>query len=64
MNRKTKDLLIQNWWWEKDIKINQDMKDALIRCFTDFAKFLDVRKILTSKTLDKNEFIWMIHIKF
>jgi len=59
IDRKNKDLLIQNWWWEKDIKLDQDMKDALIRCFTDFAKFLDVRKISISEALDKDEFNWL-----
>lgn len=59
MNRKTKELLIQNWWWEKDIIINQEMKEALIRCITDFAKFLDAHKISLSNTLDINEFSWI-----
>ncbi|MDA3941243.1 MAG: winged helix DNA-binding domain-containing protein [Spirochaetia bacterium] len=59
MNRKTKELLVQNWWWEKDIKINQDMTDALIRCFADFAKFLNAGKISTSNSLATHGFKWL-----
>jgi len=59
MDRKNRELLIQNWWWEKDININQDMTDALIRCFTDFAKFINVEKISISSTLTKDEFKWL-----
>ena len=59
IDRKSKELVINNWWWEKDIKINQNMTDALIKCFTDFAKFLNVGKISISKTLDKDEFKWV-----
>ncbi len=59
IDRKSKVLLINNWWWEKDIKINQGMTDALIRCFTDFASFLNARNISISSTLNKDEFKWI-----
>ena len=57
--RKNKELIIINWWWEKDIKIDQKMTEALIRCFTDFAEFLNAEKISISEDLDKDEFIWL-----
>ncbi|NOY08325.1 MAG: winged helix-turn-helix domain-containing protein [Spirochaetes bacterium] len=59
IDRKNKGLIIQNWWWEKDININQDMRDALIRCFTDFARFLNVEKISISNTLSKDGLKWV-----
>jgi uncharacterized protein len=59
IDRKNKELIINNWWWEKDIKINQVTIDALIRCFFDFAKFLDVKKISISRTLARDEFKWL-----
>lgn len=59
IDRKSKELIINNWWWEKDIKVNQDMTDALIRCFIDFAKFINVGKISISGTLTKDEFKWL-----
>ncbi len=59
IDRKNKELIINNWWWEKDIKNKQDMTEALIRCFTDFGNFLDARKISISSSLDKNEFKWV-----
>jgi uncharacterized protein len=59
IDRKNKALLINNWWWEKDIKINQDLTDALKKCFFDFAKFLDVKKISISRTLSRDELKWL-----
>jgi len=35
MDRKKNELLMQNWWWEEGVKINQDMINALMRCLTD-----------------------------
>ncbi len=55
IDRKSKELVLQNWWWEKDVRINQDMIDALIRCFTDFVRFLDVERISMSNTLTKHD---------
>ncbi len=59
IDRKSKELIINNWWWEKDIKIDQKMTEALIRCFTDFGKFLNVGKISISSTLVKKDFKWI-----
>lgn len=59
IDRKNKELIINNWWWEKDIKIDQDMTEALIRCFTSFGKFLNARKITISSTMNNNEFSWL-----
>jgi len=33
LDNKKRKLAIKNWWWEKDITVNQDMTDALARCF-------------------------------
>lgn len=59
MNRKNKELIIQNWWWEKDTDINQDLIDALIRCLKDFIQFLNAKKISVSNTLVKDGFGWI-----
>ena len=61
MDRKKNELLMQNWWWEEGVKINQDMINALMRCLTDFAKFLKVEKITISDTLSKNKFNWIVN---
>jgi len=59
IDRKKRQLLIQNWWWEKNIKINTDMEEALIRCFKDFAKFLKVNKMSVSGNLGRGELNWL-----
>ncbi len=59
MDRKKNELIMQNWWWEEGFEINQDMIDSLIRCFTVFAKYLNVEKIVISDTLLKNRLDWV-----
>jgi len=56
---KNRELVIKNWWWEKDIVVNKDMTDALARCFRDFAEFLDVKKIVISNTLSEDKLEWI-----
>ena len=57
--RKNRELVIKNWWWEKNININQDLIDALIRCFAEFVKFLDVETILISDTVAESKLTWL-----
>jgi len=59
LDNKKRKLAIKNWWWEKDITVNQDMTDALARCFRDFAEFLNVKKIVISNTLSKDKLEWI-----
>jgi uncharacterized protein len=54
-----KELMIKNWWWEKDIAVNPDMRDALAACFGDFARSLDVEKISLSKNLSRSKFSFL-----
>jgi len=55
MDSTNKCLLIKNWWWEKDVCVDQDLKDALSRCFRDFAAFLGAEKIVISKALSRKK---------
>ncbi len=59
IDRKSKTLLIQSWWWEKDVTVSQDMIDALTRCFEDFVKFLNAGKISISDSLVKDRLNWI-----
>jgi len=61
VNRKSKELHIENWWWEDGIKIKQDMMDALTRCLVEFGKFLHVERISISDTLIKDKLEWAAH---
>jgi uncharacterized protein len=60
MYRKSKEIIFQNWWWEQDIRKDQNMTNALIRCITDFVQFLNVEKISLSNSLSGNEFKWIL----
>ncbi len=59
IDRKNNELILMNWWWEKEIKQNSDMTRALIKCFKDFAKFLNIKKISISGNIKNNEFKWI-----
>ncbi|MCJ7716773.1 MAG: winged helix DNA-binding domain-containing protein [Anaerolineales bacterium] len=52
-DKKSRILTIKNWWWEKDISPDKDMKKALQRCLEDFLVYLDANRFKFSKTLLK-----------
>lgn len=52
-DKKTRILTINDWWWENDIRPDQDMVDALIRCLKDFIIYLDAEELKYSKALLK-----------
>lgn len=59
LDRKSKTLCIRNWWWEKDLRIDSDMKNALGRCLGDFAAFLDAGAISMADNLDDTNVNWI-----
>ena len=59
IDRKSNTLLIQNWWWEKDVNVSQDMIDALTICFKNFIKFLNTEKLSIANTLVKDRLKWI-----
>jgi uncharacterized protein len=59
VDRKNSELIIQNWWWEKDIDVTQQMERAFIRCMKSFCRFLRVEKISLSKSLAMDGFKWI-----
>ena len=59
-DKKTRILTINNWWWEKDIRPDQDMVDALSRCLEDFLAYLKADDLKFSKTLlTKGNLEWL-----
>jgi uncharacterized protein YcaQ len=42
-HRECSPLVIKNWWWEKDVKVNYAMKSSIIKCFERFAGYLGTR---------------------
>ena len=60
LNKKTGKLEIINWWWEADIVISKEMKQALIRCFNQFLKYLGAEGIeLDSKSNTVENLAWL-----
>jgi uncharacterized protein len=59
MDRKNNKLLIQNWWWEKGIKVDLRMKEAIVNCIKEFSKFLNAETVLISENLSRRKFSWI-----
>lgn len=58
-NRKSRELMIHNWWWEKDAPAPQKMEKALIRCFRSFCNFLGAEKISIPDSLSRKGLKWV-----
>lgn len=59
-NKKTGKLEIINWWWEPDVVISKEMKQALIRCFDKFLIYLGANGIqLDSKSNTVKDLTWL-----
>ncbi len=54
LDKKKKTLIIKNWWWESEIKTNDDMNNALIKCLNDFLKYTEMEKIKLENRNCKN----------
>ncbi|MBN1647956.1 MAG: AlkZ family DNA glycosylase [Spirochaetales bacterium] len=50
MEKKSGVLHIKNWWWEKNISLNNSVENALIDCFDAFRNFCGARRINYSGT--------------
>jgi uncharacterized protein YcaQ len=52
-DKKTGVLTIRDWWWEENIKPDQQLADALTDCLMDFMTYLGAEELKFSKTLLK-----------
>jgi hypothetical protein len=59
MDRKRKELVIRNWWWEANIKTDQEMINSLIRCFSAFVRFLGAETITGPKAGSGKKLGWI-----
>ncbi len=58
--KKTKKLKIINWWWEPDVVVSEEMKQALKRSFDHFSNYLGAIGIqLSSDSTTKNHLSWL-----
>lgn len=54
-------MTIKNWWWEKDITPNQQMKSDLVECLQRFLGFLNVSGIEVDPLLQKQAGLeWLV----
>jgi hypothetical protein len=58
-NRKSGELVVENWWWEQGVTPNQEMTAALKRCLSAFVRFLKLQALVPGKALPKEEWKWM-----
>ena len=42
-NKGKTPLKIKNWWWEPDVNVTDEMRDAIKNAFTRFCKYLDAQ---------------------
>jgi uncharacterized protein YcaQ len=48
-DKKTKTLVIKNWWWEAGVKPAKSMQRELAKCFRLFADYLGAVKVVISR---------------
>lgn len=41
MDKKSRTLVLQNWWWEPDITLDSEMRGALLNGIHDFSRYLE-----------------------
>jgi uncharacterized protein YcaQ len=44
-------LTINNWWWEENVKPDEEMESALIVCFQAFNQYLNTQELQISETI-------------
>ena len=45
-DRDRHEMTINNWWWEKDIQVSDEMQSALVSCFQEFARYLAADRVV------------------
>ncbi len=59
-DRERRELTINNWWWEDNIEVDDQMRSALAACFRDFMAFLGAdRLVLGAKAKRKAAMGWV-----
>ena len=54
-DRKNRTLILNNLWWEKEIRIDENIQTALAACFKEFLRFLRADRIQLSAILKDND---------
>jgi len=62
-DKKTRELTINNWWWEVGVKPEEMMQAVLIDCFQDFLNYLGATRIqLGQKVTGEKNLCWVARL--
>jgi len=60
-DKKKRILTVNNWWWEPDVAVDDQIRMALVEAWNDFAAYLNVQEIILGDAIhDPDEFRWML----
>lgn len=60
-DKKTRELVVANWWWEEGVRPDDAMCAALTRCLGEFARYLDAGQVqLGEKVSGKKSLEWVV----
>jgi uncharacterized protein YcaQ len=64
MDRKSGELMIKNWWWEKNMKVGQEMQTALKDAVLAFMAYLGASKLNLTKDVNSvSSLAWLKKVK-
>jgi uncharacterized protein YcaQ len=55
VDKKARVLTIAGWWWEKGVRPNAAMRDALRTCAAEFAAYLGADRVRVSNTVAEDK---------
>jgi uncharacterized protein YcaQ len=59
-DRERRELTINNWWWEDEVEVTDEMQAALAACLRQFVRYLDAdRVVLGEKAKRKPSLDWI-----
>jgi uncharacterized protein YcaQ len=57
LDKKKKELVIKNWWWEPDTVVTVPLMDALRVCFANFMEFTETNTVRLEGSLANSELL-------
>ncbi len=60
-DKKSRELIIKNWWWESGIQTNTEMEKALLENLRAFCSYLDTSALLMSEWVVSDPSLGWIH---
>lgn len=63
-DKKSGQLILNNWWWEEDVQVDQEMANALAQAMTDFLAYLEAEELVyQERILRKGGLEWLGEIQ-